>query len=59
MDSQTPDLDALRRRLTSQAFLFDDPSAYTAGVEHAIAAVQQALWPVRLQAPSRDERGAS
>ncbi len=59
MDPQTPDLDALRRRLTSQAFLFDDPTAYTAGVERTIAAVQQALWPVRVEAPSRDERGAN
>ncbi len=43
MAAPIPDFDALRQRLSAHAFLFDDPSAYTAGVEQTIAAVQRAL----------------
>lgn len=31
----------VRRRLLAQAYLFDDPGAYEAGVEDALAAIVQ------------------
>ncbi|MDP8960774.1 MAG: hypothetical protein M3N32_04040 [Actinomycetota bacterium] len=36
-------LEDLRMRLVTQAFLFEDPHAYAAGVEDALAAVAVAL----------------
>lgn len=34
-------VDELRQRLLTQAFLYDSPEAYTAGVEAALRAVQR------------------
>lgn len=35
-------LDVLRGRLLGQAYLFDDPRTYEAGVEDALAALEEA-----------------
>jgi hypothetical protein len=35
------DLRSLERELDAQAYLFDDPTAYRAGVRDALAAVQR------------------
>ena len=34
-------MDELRQRLVTQAFLYDNPEAYVAGVEAALRAVQR------------------
>jgi hypothetical protein len=58
------------RRLLSKAFLFDDPSAYAAGVEDAIRALdelraplaarpeQRSSVPLRSAQPTRDTTSA-
>ncbi len=43
----TTTTDRLRRELLSQAYLFDDPRAYAAGVEDALAALERVAGPTR------------
>lgn len=42
----TADLESVRERLLAQAFLFDDPAAYAAGVEDTLSRLQQLEEPV-------------
>ncbi len=52
------DLSELNRRLVANAFLFDDPRAYAAGVSDALDAVRRLLqwdgiiWGVRVEEES-------